>query len=75
MNRRQFLGAQLAAAIAAFALPFERFAEWCKAWLGPTHIGEIACVGAKLADITGLWVNGVKAPGVVKVNGWLCPSS
>ena len=34
MNRRQFLGASLAGIIAALSLPFERFAEWCKAWLG-----------------------------------------
>ena len=33
MNRRQFLGASLAGLIAALCLPFERFAEWCKAWL------------------------------------------
>ena len=33
MNRRQFLGASLAGIIAALSLPFERFAEWCKAWL------------------------------------------
>ena len=33
MNRRQFLGASFAAAIASFCLPFEQFAEWCNSWL------------------------------------------
>ena len=34
MNRRALLGASIGALVAALALPFERFAEWCKAWLG-----------------------------------------
>jgi len=33
MNRRQFLGAFIAAVIMTLMLPFERFAEWCKGWL------------------------------------------
>jgi hypothetical protein len=37
VNRRQFLGASLGALIAALSLPFERFAEWCRAWLKPKH--------------------------------------
>lgn len=34
MHRREFLGASLAGIIAALSLPFERFAEWCKQWMG-----------------------------------------
>jgi hypothetical protein len=34
VNRRQFLGATLAGTVAALSLPFERFAEWCREWLG-----------------------------------------
>jgi hypothetical protein len=34
VTRRGFLAAGLAGAIAALALPFERFAEWCAEWLG-----------------------------------------
>jgi hypothetical protein len=33
VNRRAFLGAQLAALLAALSLPFEQFAAWCKTWL------------------------------------------
>ena len=34
MNRRQFLGASLGASIAAAALPWDPFLEWCSKWLG-----------------------------------------
>jgi hypothetical protein len=34
MNRRQFLGASLGASIAAAALPWDPFVDWCRSWLG-----------------------------------------
>lgn len=34
VNRRQLLGVSLAGIIAALSLPFERFAEWCREWVG-----------------------------------------
>ena len=55
MNRRQFLGASLAGIIAALSLPFERFAEWCKAWLPGRDTRFDAYLEAKRREIDALY--------------------
>jgi hypothetical protein len=55
VSRRQLLGASIAALVAALSLPFERFAEWCKAWLGSRDPGLDAYLAAKSAEIDALY--------------------
>jgi hypothetical protein len=38
VNRRQFLGASLAATTALFALRLDAFVTWCKRWLGTVDV-------------------------------------
>ena len=54
MNRRTFFGASLAGIIAALSLPFERFAEWCKAWLPQRETLELALGADVLAFDIGM---------------------
>ena len=53
MNRRQFLGASFGAAIASAVLPWDRFIEWCKSWLGFDRAGPF--LKAKAADIDAMY--------------------
>jgi hypothetical protein len=55
MNHRAFVGAAISAFVAMLSLPFERFAEWCKAWLGSRDPGLDAYLAAKSAEIDALY--------------------
>jgi hypothetical protein len=55
VTRRAFLGASIAAFVAALSLPFGQFAEWCKAWLGSRE--SVVFLGREVMHFeAGQWV-------------------